>query len=49
LPLPRWRQVITVNIYRSMGESLQTFDYISQNGNFGWVSREAGGCAGRVD
>lgn len=36
------RQVITVNIYRNMRESFQTFDYISQEGNFGWVSREAG-------
>ena len=36
------RQVITVNIYRNMHEAFQTFDYISQAGNFGWVSREAG-------
>ncbi|KAL4857532.1 Prostaglandin E synthase 2 [Chlorella vulgaris] len=34
-------RVITVNIYRSMHESFQTFDYISEAGNFGWVSREA--------
>lgn len=38
-------QVITVNIYRNMHESFQTFEYISEAGNFGWVSREAGGCA----
>ena len=41
MSLPR-RQVITVNIYRNMHEAFQTFDYISQAGNFGWVSREAG-------
>jgi hypothetical protein len=34
--------VITVNIYRNMGEAFQTFDYISTNANWGWVSREAG-------
>lgn len=35
-------QVITVNIYRNMREAFQTFDYISERGNFGWASREAG-------
>ena len=44
--MPRWRQVITVNIYRNMHESFQTFDYISEQGNFGWVSREAGEVGG---
>lgn len=34
-------KVITVNIYRNMHESFQTFEYISEAGNFGWVSREA--------
>ncbi|KAL4420807.1 hypothetical protein ABPG75_010463 [Micractinium tetrahymenae] len=34
-------KVITCNIYRNMHEAFQTFDYISENGNFGWVSREA--------
>lgn len=42
--VPPLLQVITVNIYRSMHESFQTFDYISEAGNFGWVSREAGAC-----
>lgn len=37
-----WRQVITVNIYRNMGEAFQTFDYISQRANWGWATREAG-------
>ena len=45
----RWRRwvderlvrVITVNIYRSASESFQTFDYITEHGNFGWVQREA--------
>ena len=35
-------QVITCNIYRNMHEAFQTFDYIAEQGNFGWVSREAG-------
>ncbi|KAI7838862.1 hypothetical protein COHA_007363 [Chlorella ohadii] len=34
-------KVITVNIYRNMREAFQTFDYISERGNFGWASREA--------
>lgn len=45
----RWRKwvddwfvrVITVNIYRNAKESFQTFDYIADHGNFGWVQREA--------
>ncbi len=31
-----------MNIYRNMREAFQTFDYISERGNFGWASREAG-------
>lgn len=34
-------KVITVNIYRSAREAFQTFDYITEHGNFGWVQREA--------
>lgn len=34
-------KVITCNIYRNMHEAFQTFDYIAEQGNFGWVSREA--------
>ena len=34
-------KVITVNIYRTAKEAFQTFDYISEAGNFGWVHREA--------
>jgi microsomal prostaglandin-E synthase 2 len=45
----RWRRwvdqrlvrIITVNIYRTAKESLQTFDYITEHGNFGWAQREA--------
>ena len=37
----RFVRVITVNIYRTAKESFQTFDYISENGNFGWVQKEA--------
>lgn len=36
-------QVITVNIYRNASESFQTFDYITQQGNFSFWEREAGG------
>jgi len=32
---------ITVNIYRNAKESFQTFDYITEHGNFGWVQRQA--------
>ena len=35
-------RVITVNIYRNARESFQTFDYITEHGNFSWVQREAG-------
>ncbi|PSC71399.1 prostaglandin E synthase 2-like [Micractinium conductrix] len=33
-------KVITVNIYRNMHEAFQTFDYLSEHGNFGWVPRQ---------
>lgn len=29
--------VLTPNIYRTLSESLQTFDYITKMGNFGWM------------
>jgi len=32
-------RIITANIYRSLGESWQTFDYIVEHGNFGVASR----------
>ena len=32
--------VITINIYRSLGESYQAFDYISKSGNFPFHTRE---------
>mgnify|MGYP001810616533 CR=1 FL=1 len=41
----RRAQVITVNIYRNMHEAFQTFDYLSEHGNFGWVPRQGGGWA----
>lgn len=30
--------------FSSLSSAGQTFDYISQQGNFGWVSRQAGEC-----
>ncbi|KAL6770622.1 TEF18 [Auxenochlorella protothecoides x Auxenochlorella symbiontica] len=42
----RFVRVITVNIYRNARESWQTFDYIAEHGNFGWVQREAARVAG---
>ena len=36
----RFVHVLTPNIYRTLGESVQTFDYITKTGNFGWVDRE---------
>lgn len=46
----RWRKwvdsrlvrVLTINIYRTRQESFQTFDYITQQGNFSWAEREFG-------
>lgn len=46
----RWRRwvdarlvrVLTINIYRNRAESFQTFDYITQQGNFSWAEREFG-------
>ena len=35
----RYVRIITANIYRSFGESWETFDYIVKHGNFGTVSR----------
>ncbi|GMH39397.1 hypothetical protein BSKO_07295 [Bryopsis sp. KO-2023] len=37
----RFVRIITANIYRTWGESWQTFDYITEHGNFGSVSRHA--------
>jgi len=36
----RFVHVLTPNIYRTLGESMQTFDYITKTGNFGWMDRE---------
>lgn len=35
----RFVRILTANIYRSLGESWQTFDYIVEHGNFGAASR----------
>ena len=32
--------VLTPNIYRTLAEALQTFDYITKTGNFGFLDRE---------
>lgn len=42
----RFVRVITVNIYRTARESWQTFDYITDHGNFTWFQREAARIAG---
>ena len=34
-------RAITVNIYRNAKESFQTFDYITEHGNFSWPQRQA--------
>ena len=34
-------KAITVNIYRNARESFQTFDYITEHGNFGWMQKNA--------
>lgn len=34
-------KTITVNIYRNARESFQTFDYITEQGNFGWMQKHA--------
>ena len=36
----RFVHVLTPNIYRTLGESFQTFDYITKTGNFGWMDRQ---------
>lgn len=36
----RFVRVVTCNIYRSASEAWQTFDYITEHGNFGRVQRE---------
>lgn len=33
--------VLTPNIYRTLAEARQTFDYITTTGNFGFFDREA--------
>lgn len=35
----KYVRIITANIYRNLGESWQTFDYIVEHGNFGMASR----------
>lgn len=42
----RFVRTITVNIYRSAGETWQTFDYITHNGNFSWLERQTSRVAG---
>lgn len=45
----KWRQwvddrfvrILTANIYRSLNESWETFEYIAEHGNFGMASRYA--------
>jgi microsomal prostaglandin-E synthase 2 len=36
----RFVHVLTPNIYRTVSEALQTFDYITERGNFGFLDRE---------
>ena len=36
----RFVHVLTPNIYRTLAEALQTFDYITKTGNFGFMDRE---------
>ena len=33
-------RVITINIYSTGKESFQTFEYITEHGNFNWLERE---------
>lgn len=35
-------RVLTINIYRNRAESFQTFDYITQQGNFSWLEAQFG-------
>eukprot|EP01024_Parvocaulis_polyphysoides_P011169 TRINITY_DN13927_c0_g1_i1.p1 TRINITY_DN13927_c0_g1~~TRINITY_DN13927_c0_g1_i1.p1 ORF type:complete len:356 (-),score=70.28 TRINITY_DN13927_c0_g1_i1:284-1351(-) len=35
----RFVRVLTANIYRTVGESWQTFSYITESGNFSWYQR----------
>ena len=41
-------RLLTVNIYRSWGESFQTFEYIADTGKFNWAEREAARLVGAV-
>jgi hypothetical protein len=36
----RFVHVLTPNIYRTLGEAKQTFNYITDKGNFGYFDRE---------
>lgn len=36
----RFVHVLTPNIYRTLAEAMQTFDYITKTGNFSFVDRE---------
>ena len=38
--------LLTANIYRTPSEAIQAFQYITDNGNFSWWSREASRWAG---
>ena len=42
----RFVQVITVNIYRNLAESWQTFNYIAEHANFNFAERQAARVAG---
>lgn len=42
----KYVRLVTVNIYRTVGEAWQTFNYITTRGNFGWAERQASRVAG---
>lgn len=42
----RFVQLLTVNIYRTLGESWRTFDYIADHSNFGFAEKQAARVAG---
>jgi microsomal prostaglandin-E synthase 2 len=41
-------QLVVVNIYGTLGESRETFDYLLTHKDFGWVAREASYWAGSI-
>ena len=42
----RFVQLLTVNIYRTLREAWQTFNYIAEHGNFNFAERQAARVAG---